>query len=75
MSDETDPNHPDGSGDWDNSVEELLDEYRARGLVPEGLEEEVKAAIEDGEEARILLKVVKRRRRSRQEGPSKDSES
>jgi hypothetical protein len=74
MSDETDPNHPDGSGGWDDSVEKLLDEYKARGLVPEELDEEIKAAIEDGEEARILLKVVKRRRRSRQEGSSEDSD-
>ena len=73
MSDETDSNPPNGSGDWDDSVEKLLDEYRARGLVPEELDEELKAAIEDGEEARILLKVVKRRRRSRQEGSSEDS--
>lgn len=74
MSDETDPNRPDGSGDWDDSVEVLLEEYRARGLVPEELEGELKAAIEDGEEARILLEVVERRRRSRQEGLSEDSD-
>lgn len=74
MSDEMDPNRPDGSGDWDDSVEVLLEEYRARGLVPEELEGELKAAIEDGEEARILLEVVERRRRSRQKDPSEDNE-
>jgi len=36
--------------------------------------DQILATIADGEEARILLKVVKRRRRSRQEGLSEDSE-
>jgi len=74
MSDKRNPNRPEGSGDWDDSVERLLEEYRARGLVPEEFTEEIKAAIDDGEEARALRIIVKRRRQLRKEELSEDSD-
>jgi hypothetical protein len=74
MSDKRDPNSPEATGDWDDSVEKLLAEYRARELVPKEASEDVKEAIDAGEKSRALRIIVKRRRQLRREDLSKGSE-
>ena len=74
MNDKNNPGPQTDPGDSNDGVEKLLAEYKSRGLVPEKFTDEIKAAIEAGKEARALRIIVKRRRQSRQENLSEQSE-
>lgn len=51
----------------DSAVSALVSEFRARGLVPDAVSEDVAAAVEHGEFDDALWTIVRARRRERDE--------